>query len=226
MPDLFLCLQGAGKNCFLLLILKLPSLFMEVCFATNNRHKLEEVRSLLGVSIKIVSLADIGCNEELAETNDTFEGNSLQKARYVFDRFKVPCFADDSGLEVAALGGAPGVYSARYAGPQRNDNNNIALLLRNLDGQPDRRANFRTVITLIGLGSEPSIFEGRIDGKISETMRGTNGFGYDPVFLPDGFDVTFAEMQMEQKNRISHRAIAVRKLATYLGSLNKDTFNR
>lgn len=191
---------------------------MEICFATNNLHKLQEVRTLLTDSFRIMSLAEIGCHEELPETSDTFEGNSLQKAQYVFHRYRIACFADDSGLEVTALGGAPGVYSARYAGPQRSDDDNIALLLRNMEGNQERRACFRTVVTLIGFGSEPLFFEGRIDGRIIEELRGTNGFGYDPIFIPDEFDLTFAQMPMELKNRISHRAIAVRKLVAHLVS--------
>ena len=195
---------------------------MEICFATNNRHKLEEVQAMLPDPFRILGLADIGCTEELEETSDTFKGNSLQKARHVFNKYHIPCFADDSGLEVLALGGAPGVYSARYAGPQRNDRDNVALLLRNLAENPDRKACFKTIVTLIGFGSEPSFFEGRVDGHIIHEMRGSNGFGYDPVFIPVGYDITFAEMQMEQKNRISHRAKAIEKLVAHLIALHHD----
>ncbi|HLT73764.1 MAG TPA: non-canonical purine NTP diphosphatase [Ohtaekwangia sp.] len=189
---------------------------MKICFATNNKKKLEEVKALLPSGFTLLSLADIGCREELAETQDTFEGNALQKAQYVYDKFGVPCFADDSGLEVPSLGGEPGVYSARYAGPARNDEDNIQLLLRKLNTIDDRSAWFRTVIALLGFGSKPEFFEGRVDGNILREKRGEQGFGYDPIFVPDGFDQTFAEMALSQKNAISHRGIAVRKLVEYL----------
>ncbi len=193
---------------------------MKICFATNNKKKLEEVRALLPSGFTLLSLVDIGCNEELQETHNTFEGNALQKAQYVYEKFGIPCFADDSGLEVPSLGGEPGVYSARYAGPARNDEDNIQLLLRKLEPMQDRRAWFRTVIALLGFGSGPVFFEGRVDGTILREKRGEQGFGYDPVFQPDGFVQTFAEMHLSQKNTISHRGIAVRKLVAHLKDLH------
>jgi XTP/dITP diphosphohydrolase len=167
---------------------------------------------------RILSLEEIGCFDELPETQTTLEGNSLQKASYVYDHFHLPCFADDTGLEVNALNGAPGVFSARYASEQKSSADNIALLLKNLHGKSDRHARFRTVITLIGVDVIKT-FEGSVDGVILEQQRGSSGFGYDPVFLPDGFTKTMAEMTMEEKNLISHRARAVRKLVAWLKSL-------
>jgi len=190
---------------------------MELCFATNNLHKLEEIRAILGGPFQIQSLHDIGCFEELAEDQDTLEGNSLQKAQYIFDHYHVGCFADDTGLEVEALNGAPGVYSARYAGPQRNSADNIDLLLKNLSGQSNRKARFRTVITLVQPKGTKQ-FEGIVNGTILHHLKGSGGFGYDPVFLPDGFEKTLAQMTMEEKNKISHRARAVEKLVTFLRS--------
>ena len=186
-----------------------------LCFATNNAHKLEEIQAILGDSFDLLSLKDINCNEELPETGDTLEANSLQKAQYLYDHYQVNCFADDSGLEVNALGGEPGVYSARYAGEQRSHPDNINLLLKNLLGKSDRSAQFRTVITLIQNG-EISQFEGAIKGQIIEDLRGTDGFGYDPIFMPEGFERTFAEMSLEEKGKISHRAKAFEKLVDYL----------
>ncbi|NJM26828.1 MAG: RdgB/HAM1 family non-canonical purine NTP pyrophosphatase [Bacteroidia bacterium] len=188
---------------------------MELCFATNNTHKLEEVRAATAGNINILSLSDIRCFEELPETQPTLEGNSLQKAEYVNHHYHIPCFADDTGLEVEALHGAPGVFSARYAGPQRNSGDNISLLLDNLRGITNRNARFRTVISLVGLGST-QLFDGIVTGTIRESSRGTQGFGYDPVFQPTGFQQTFAEMTLEQKNTLSHRAIAVAKLVRFL----------
>lgn len=188
---------------------------MRLCFASNNEHKLNEIQKAIGGDIQLVSLNQIGCYEELPETRDTLEGNSLQKAEYVFSHFQIPCFADDTGLEVEALQGAPGVYSARYAGEQRNSNDNIDLLLKNLKGVSDRKAQFRTIITLLGFESGPLFFEGIIRGEIITERRGTAGFGYDPIFVPDGFSRTFAEMSLEEKNQLSHRALAVRKLIDY-----------
>jgi XTP/dITP diphosphohydrolase len=189
---------------------------MKLCFATNNKHKLEEVKPVVEHHFEIVSLAEIHCYEELPETRDTLEGNSLQKAEYVQQQYHIPCFADDTGLEVEALNGAPGVYSARYAGPQRSNEDNIALLLKNLVNSPKRRARFRTVITLAGLTPQPVFFEGIVEGSILTEPRGSAGFGYDPVFQPDGHTRTFAEMTLPEKNHLSHRAIAVRKLSDYL----------
>lgn len=183
--------------------------------ATNNTHKIKEMNSLLGSSFLLKGLADIGCFEELPETQTTIQGNSLQKAQYVFDHYKVSCFADDSGLEVEALNGEPGVYSAMYAGPQRSFDDNIELLLRNMTNVENRNAQFRTIITLV----QPSginYFEGICKGTIGFKKKGSQGFGYDPVFTPLGHSRTFAEMSLEEKNTISHRSIAITKLADYL----------
>lgn len=192
---------------------------MRLCFASNNKHKLDEIKNVVGRKIDILSLADIKCNEELPETRNTLEGNSLQKAEYVLQHYNTPCFADDTGLEVEALHGAPGVYSARYAGNHRNTDDNIALLLQNLKNDTNRKAQFRTVITLIGVEAQPIFFEGIIRGEIIAEKRGSSGFGYDPVFVPEGHSKTFAEMTLEEKNQLSHRAIAVKKLAEYLSRL-------
>lgn len=188
---------------------------MELCFATNNEHKLREVRQLLGDQHRVLSLSDIGCVEELREDEDTLEGNSLQKAQYIFDRYQVSCFADDTGLEVEALQGAPGVYSARYAGDQRNDNDNIRLLLKNLDKSVNRRARFRTIITLVMQG-EVHQFEGIANGEILTSKRGEHGFGYDPIFLPEGHQKSMAELTSAEKNAISHRGRATQKLVAFL----------
>lgn len=186
-----------------------------LCFATNNQHKIDEVRAHLGPDFHLAGLEEIGCKDELAEDQHTLEGNSFQKAEYVYKNFGVSCFADDTGLEVEALNGVPGVISARYAGEQRNAEDNIQLLLKNLAPLQNRRARFRTVITLI----TPALikqFEGIVTGQIIDEHRGSGGFGYDPVFLPDGFNKTLAEMSMEEKNTISHRARAVNKLVEFL----------
>jgi XTP/dITP diphosphohydrolase len=184
-------------------------------FATNNQHKLAEVRAALNSSIALLTLQDIGCTEELAEEQNTIEGNSLQKADYVFKKYKANCFADDSGLEVEALHGEPGVDSAHYAGPQRSHSDNINLLLNNLHGSANRKAQFKTVITLVDMQGVHQ-FEGILKGEILTAGRGTNGFGYDPVFMPEGFSKTLAEMTMDEKNAISHRARAVKKLVEFL----------
>lgn len=188
---------------------------MKLCFATNNVHKVKEIQALLGGSFTLLSLADIGCTEELAEDQDTLEGNSLQKARYVFEKYKVPCFADDTGLEVEALNGEPGVYSARYAGEQRNSQDNIALLLQNLQGKENLKARFRSVITLISAAGTNQ-FEGILNGVITFEPHGTQGFGYDPVFIPEHYTQTLAELELSEKNKISHRARAVQKLVLFL----------
>lgn len=187
----------------------------KLCFATNNAHKLEEIQAILGDSFELVSLIDIHCKEELPETGNTLEANSLQKAKYLYDNYQIDCFADDTGLEVHALGGEPGVYSARYAGEQRSHADNINLLLKNLVNKPDRSARFRTVITLI---QERNItqFEGIVNGQIIEDLRGTQGFGYDPIFIPEGYDRTFAEMTLVEKGEISHRGRAFHKLVEFL----------
>ena len=184
-------------------------------FATNNLHKLEEVRDILGGSFRIASLKEIGCTDDIPETADTLEGNALQKARYVKDKFGYDCFADDTGLEVEALGGAPGVFSARYAGPGHDSEANMQKLLKDLEGKTNRQAQFRTVVALL-LDGEEYTFEGIVRGTILTERRGTAGFGYDPVFVPEGYAETFAEMGSEEKNRISHRARAVQKLADFL----------
>ena len=184
--------------------------------ATNNAHKLEEITAVVGDKFEIVSLADIDCHEDIPETADTLEGNALLKARFVHERYGLDVFADDTGLEVDALGGQPGVHTARYAYPDRNDNEaNVDKLLRELQGATNRKAHFRTVIALI-IGGEEYLFEGRVDGHITETRRGTEGFGYDPVFSPEDTGKTFAELGVEVKNSLSHRARAVQKLCAFL----------
>jgi XTP/dITP diphosphohydrolase len=188
---------------------------MKICFATNNSKKIEEVRAALGPDFEIVSLQEIGCLEELPETGETLEHNAFQKARYVKDNYGVDCFADDTGLEVAALEGAPGVYSGRFAGEPRSDERNLTLLLEKMRNHTDRQAWFRTVIALILDGKEQS-FEGIAEGEILEEKVGTGGFGYDPVFRPSGFDRTFAELTLEEKNLVSHRGKAVSELISFL----------
>lgn len=187
--------------------------------ATNNRHKLEEIQFALHKGIVLKTLQEIGCFEELAEDQDTIEGNSLQKAEYVHKTYHVDVFADDSGLEVEALDGAPGVNSAYYGGPQRSHADNNRTLQKNLEGKSNRRARFKTVITLI-LDGKVHAFEGLVNGQITKEPRGTGGFGYDPYFLPDGHSLTLAEMSMEEKNEVSARALAVRKLANFLNSVS------
>ena len=193
---------------------------MKLVFATNNAHKLSEVRQILGDSYDVVSLADIGCTTDIPETASTLEGNALQKARYVKEHFGLDCFADDTGLEVDALNGAPGVFTARYAktegwGRGHDTTANVDCLLHNLENKSDRKARFRTVIALIYNGEE-HLFEGIVEGAITNSRQGTDGFGYDPVFHPDGCDGTFAEMGPDAKNTISHRGRAIRLLAEFL----------
>ena len=219
----------------------------KIVFATNNKHKLEEIRSILGEKFEVLSLSDIGCHEDIPETSDTLEGNAMQKAQYVFDKYGYDCFADDTGLEVEALGGEPGIYSARYAALDGDDSishdseANMTKLLRKLEGIENRKARFRTVIALIthpqslpkggkydvlhsnkdNENSSPREgqrvgFEGIVNGSIIRERRGGEGFGYDPIFQPEGFDQTFAELGNEVKNHISHRARAVQKLAEFL----------
>lgn len=188
----------------------------KLVFATNNAHKLDEIRAILGDEIEIVSLADIGCHTDIPETADTLEGNALQKARYVYEHYHCDCFADDTGLEVEALDGAPGVHTARYAYPDRHDPEaNTRKLLDALKEKSSRRAQFRTVIALI-LNGEEHLFDGRVEGSIATEKRGTEGFGYDPVFIPEDRGKTFAELGVEAKNRISHRARAVARLCEFL----------
>lgn len=189
----------------------------EFIFATNNKHKLSEIQSLAENSFELKSLADMNCFEDIPETADTLEGNALLKAEFVYNRFGKSCFADDTGLEVEALNGQPGVYSARYAGNNHDFEANIDKLLVELAGKTNRKARFRTVIALI-INNKALYFEGIVDGVITTERKGEKGFGYDPVFLPEGFDKTFAEMTLDEKNAISHRARAVSKLVEYLKS--------
>jgi XTP/dITP diphosphohydrolase len=190
----------------------------ELIFVTNNSHKLKEIRNLADTRIKILSLGDIGYEKDIPETADTLEGNSSLKSWFIFNLYGKNCFADDTGLEVEALNGRPGVYSARFAGIEQDPDKNIEKLLKELEGIPNRKARFRTVISLIIDGRE-ILFEGIVKGKILYEKHGKKGFGYDPVFLPDGFDKSFAEMNLEEKNLISHRAKAVIELINYLNTL-------
>ena len=194
----------------------------KLVFATNNPHKLEEIRAILGSKLEILSLADIGCDADIPETAETLEGNALIKAHYVYDNYKLDCFADDTGLEVDALHGLPGVNTARYAYPDRHDPEaNMIKLLEALRENNDRNARFRTVIALIEKGKE-HLFEGVVEGVIAREKSGTQGFGYDPVFIPEGNSKTFAELGEDIKNTISHRARAVQKLAEYLASRHES----
>ena len=191
---------------------------MDLVFATNNAHKLEEVRQILGDRFTVRSLKEIGCNEDIPETGDTFQANALQKARYVKEHYGYDCFADDTGLEVKALNGAPGVHSARYAG-NHDSEANMTKLLGELEKKSDRSAQFRTVVALL-LNGQEVLFEGIVTGRIAtERHYGDGGFGYDPIFIPDGYTETFSQMTPESKNLISHRGRAVRKLADYLKQL-------
>lgn len=186
-------------------------------FATNNAHKLQEVTAILGERIELLSMKDINCQTDIPETADTLEGNALLKARFIFENYQMDCFADDTGLEVEALNGAPGVYSARYAGDDHNSEANMKKLLRDMEGVENRKARFRTVFALIVDGKE-HLFEGIVKGEIIKTRRGTSGFGYDPIFIPEGYTQTFAEMGNDLKNKISHRALATNKLCRFLMS--------
>ena len=188
---------------------------MKIIFATNNKHKLKEVQAVLGNGYQLVTPSELGITEEIPEDRPTIEGNASQKSHYLYERTGDDCFADDTGLEVEALGGEPGVRSARYAGPGHDSERNMELLLRNMKGATNRRARFRTVISLI-LDGEEHLFEGIVEGALLTAPRGTNGFGYDPIFVPDGYAETFAEMSDEAKNAISHRGRAVAKLAAFL----------
>jgi XTP/dITP diphosphohydrolase len=184
-------------------------------FATNNAHKLEEVTAILGDKIELLSMKDIHCHADIPETADTLEGNALLKARYIFENYNMDCFADDTGLEVEALNGAPGVYSARYAGDAHNSEANIRKLLQDMEGIENRKAQFRTVFALIINGKE-HLFEGIVKGEITKHRCGSSGFGYDPVFIPEGYTQTYAEMGNTLKNKISHRALATNKLCNFL----------
>ena len=189
---------------------------MKIVFATNNQHKLSEIRQILGDRVEVLSLKDINCDVDIPETGTTLEANALQKAQYIYDHYQMNVFADDTGLEVEALGGAPGVYSARYAGGEGHDSEaNMAKLLCELGENNNRRARFRTVIALIIQGQVHE-FEGIVNGEIIRERRGGEGFGYDPIFQPEGYDKTFAELGVEVKNQISHRARATQKLAEFL----------
>jgi XTP/dITP diphosphohydrolase len=191
---------------------------MKLVFASNNEHKIAEIAKLVPTGFEVVSLASIGCADDIPETAETLEGNAILKAKYVWERFGLSCFADDTGLEVPALGNVPGVYSARYAGPQRNAADNMKMLLNELNEINQRDARFRTVIALI-LDGQIYTFEGIVNGTITREQHGTEGFGYDPIFKPEGFAQTFAEMDMIQKNTMSHRGRAVQKLVEFLKTL-------
>nr|WP_262911670.1 non-canonical purine NTP diphosphatase [Bacteroides caecigallinarum] len=188
----------------------------KLVFATNNAHKLEEIRAILGNKVEILSLNDINCHADIPETADTLQGNAALKAQYIYENYGLDCFADDTGLEVEALNGAPGIYSARYAGGEGHDSEaNMKKLLSEMQDKDNRKARFRTVICLIE-GGEEHFFEGIVNGSIIRERKGGAGFGYDPVFMPDGYSETFAEMGNDEKNKISHRARAVKKLCEYL----------
>ncbi len=188
-------------------------------FATNNRHKLEEVQQMLPGSIILKNLEDIGCTEDIPETGDTFTENARQKADHVYTHYRLDCFGDDSGLEIDALNGEPGVYSARYSG-SRDMPKNIALVLDRLGDSPDRTARFKTVLCLM-MNGDTHYFEGSVEGRITMAASGAKGFGYDPIFVPHGYDITFAEMALSEKNRISHRAKAFEKLNRFLQDLSR-----
>lgn len=191
---------------------------MELVFATNNAHKLEEINAAVGNNIKILSLKAIGCIEDIPETAPTLEGNASIKSLYIYQKYKINCFADDTGLEIEALDGAPGVYSARYAGPGHDHKKNMDKVLTELVGKRNRKARFRTVISLI-LDEKEYFFEGIVNGTILQKRQGEKGFGYDPIFQPDGYNVSFAEMDLAEKNKISHRGLAVQKLIEFLQNL-------
>ena len=188
---------------------------MDIVFATNNKHKLQEVKHIIGDTFKIISLNELQCFDDIPETENTLEGNALLKARYIHERFHCNCFADDTGLEIEALDGKPGVFSARYAGEQCSFEDNINKILLELEGKTNRKALFRTVIALI-INDKEYLFEGNIKGEIIESKKGISGFGYDPVFIPEGYSETFAEMGNDLKNTISHRALATKKLTEFL----------
>lgn len=194
---------------------------MKLVFATNNQHKLHEIKHLLDDSIELLSLNDIGCYDDIPEDQDTLEGNAAQKSFFVYHKYGVNCFADDTGLEIEALNGEPGVYSARYAGESKNPENNMNLVLDKLFVINNRKARFRTVISLVIEGREIQ-FEGIVEGHILREKRGTTGFGYDPIFQPEESNLSFAEMSLEEKNKISHRGRAVQKLVDYLKQLTQD----
>lgn len=187
---------------------------MKLVFATNNSNKIKEIKSLLPGNFELLSLADIACNEEIPETSETIAGNAIQKAQYVYEKYGYNCFADDTGLEIESLNGEPGIYSARYAGEQRSANDNMDKVLSNLLGNNNRGAQFKTVIALIIDGKE-TLFEGIAKGEMTTKKSGQEGFGYDPIFQPEGYDITFSEMNLDEKNKISHRGKAVQQLINY-----------
>jgi XTP/dITP diphosphohydrolase len=191
---------------------------MQLIFATNNSNKLKEVNSLLNSSFVLKSLTDIGFCEDIPETENTLEGNALLKARIIAEKYNCNCFADDTGLEIVALDGEPGVFSARYAGEEKNSEKNMQKVLEKLTNVSNRKAHFRTVIALIIEGKE-YLFEGIVKGEITQKKRGVDGFGYDPIFMPDGYDKTFAEMTLQEKNQVSHRAIALKKMTEFLNEM-------
>lgn len=192
---------------------------MKLVFATNNQHKLKELQAILGDHFELLSLEDIGCFEEIPEEQPTLEGNARQKAEYIYEKYSYSCFADDTGLEIDALNGEPGVFSARYAGEAKNPQANMDKVLAKLKNTEHRKARFRTVISLV-LDGEEKQFEGIVEGEITREKKGDSGFGYDPIFLPAGYEKTFAEMSLDDKNQISHRARAVQKLVEYLKTLS------
>lgn len=190
---------------------------IELVFATNNENKIKEINALLTNSIKILSLKDIGCHEDIPETADTIKGNAILKAKYVYEKYGYDCFADDTGLEIKSLNGEPGVFSARYAGEEKNADKNMNKVLQKLALYSDRTAQFKTVVALV-INGKTSTFEGIVEGEITSNKHGKNGFGYDPIFKPNGYKITFAEMPLSEKNKISHRGRAVKKLIDFLNS--------
>jgi len=192
---------------------------LKLVFATNNKNKIKEIKHLIGNSIELLSLEDIGCVEDIPETSDTIQGNAIQKAKYVYDNYGYNCFADDTGLEIDALNGEPGIYSARYAGEQRNPEDNMNKVLEKLNDATNRNAQFKTVIALI-INGELSCFEGIVKGEMTRVRSGEEGFGYDPIFKPKGYDITYSEMNLELKNKISHRALATHQLIEHLQKMS------
>lgn len=189
---------------------------MKIVFATNNQHKLNEVKEILGNQFEIVSLKEIGCNDDIPETAETLEGNAEIKAKYIFNKYHLACFSDDTGLEIDSLQGRPGVISARYAGEPSNSQLNMIKVLSEMEGKINRNAGFRTVVCYISELGKTSFFEGKVKGRIAEIPSGEKGFGYDPIFIPDEHEKSFAELPLEEKNKISHRYLAVKKLSDYL----------
>ncbi|MCR9289362.1 MAG: non-canonical purine NTP diphosphatase [Bacteroidetes bacterium] len=192
----------------------------KIIFATSNPNKVREVKEILDGQYEVLSLVDIGCHEDIPETAPTFEGNALQKARYVYEKYGFDCFSEDTGLEVDALNGEPGIYTARYAGPARDADANMAKTIKELEGKANRGAQFRTAMALI-IGGKETVFEGIVRGSIRKEKSGSGGFGYDPIFEPQGYEITFAEMDKKEKNKISHRGLALQKLIAYLKKLEE-----